>query len=891
MRATDLHVHAGQQTHGASASPLVRRLLMWALLVNTAAHGSGEAELRSTGIPEGASGVTGSVTDEASGSGLAAWVDAWSTSGEWAGAAETGPNGLYSLALAPGPYWLSVRPPFWEHPDLLFELYDDVPCPGGVPSGCALEDGTVVVVQPDSVLSGIDFELGFGGRVTGRVRAGVDSSPLEGVQVAFFNEAGGLISTSTTDVAGRYTATGLHGPVFAIASSSGGYQPQLYNALPCPAATCDPTVGTPIPSSVGSTVGNVDFALSAPGAIAGTVVRSFDGSPIPGLEVNVWTSSGELVRLTATDADGEYFLGGLAGGSYHVTTGSLAYVDQVWPGLECEASCVPTDGTAVGVVDGEVAAGIDFSLVRWGVVTGQVVEAGSGLGLPHFQIQLYDVGGAWAAQTSGFDGQFEIPGLSPGSYYLKVSSFGHQAEVFDGIPCPGGNCDPTSGTPVEVVLDGDPAVVAIDLDALGEVTGIVTAASDSSPIHGAHVRLWDANGDLAGAGPASPNGTYRFSRLEPGTYYVTASHSDYLGALYLGIPCSPSCDPTTGTPVVVTLGSVQTGVDFSLDAKGSISGMVSAQTSQNPVTFGEVSVYDSGGAFVTSVQIDGVGGYRVTGLDAGQHYLIASGSGLSQALWDSLPCPVGGCNPLNGTPVGVSLGVETSGIDFELPDGAFLGGRVRALGDGVPSLSILLYRADGQVVGSDTTQSFGEYGFHVPAGTWFVRAFGGGSYLPQLYDGLPCSSCDVTTGTPITVGPGVVRNDVDFDLDPAIGIVGRVTDRAGNPLQDVAIDLWLTGGSYSTSALTSPDGYYRFEVPGWTYHVSTDNGFGALDEIWEDVPCPDGPAYLGLCDPTSGNTVILPTSGSLVTGVDFVLEQVPIFVDGFESGDTSAWSP
>lgn len=75
-----------------------------------------------------------------------------------------------------------------------------------------------------------------------------------------------------------------------------------------------------------------------------------------------------------------------------------------------------------------------------------------------------------------------------------------------------------------------------------------------------------------------------------------------------------------------------------------------------------------------------------------------------------------------------------------------------------------------------------------------------------------------------------------------------------------------------------------------TFFVSTDNGLGALDEVFDDVPCPFGPAHQGLCDPTTGDPVVVPTIGSLVTDIDFALSGAPLFADGFETGDTSSWT-
>ena len=61
------------------------------------------------------------------------------------------------------------------------------------------------------------------------------------------------------------------------------------------------------------------------------------------------------------------------------------------------------------------------------------------------------------------------------------------------------------------------------------------------------------------------------------------------------------------------------------------------------------------------------------------------------------------------------------------------------------------------------------------------------------------------------------------------------------------------------------------------------------NEAWEGVSCGSGSAFADTCDPTTG-TAIEVTAGSDTAGVDFALETILVFTDGFESGDTSAWS-
>ncbi len=88
-------------------------------------------------------------------------------------------------------------------------------------------------------------------------------------------------------------------------------------------------------------------------------------------------------------------------------------------------------------------------------------------------------------------------------------------------------------------------------------------------------------------------------------------------------------------------------------------------------------------------------------------------------------------------------------------------------------------------------------------------------------------------------------------------------------------------------ANTKSNGEYSLALVSGNYFVTTDNGQGNQDEVYHDLPCPDGSAFVGLCDPTSGTPVAAwPASG----GIDFVLRGPRIFADDFESGYTAPWT-
>jgi hypothetical protein len=852
----------------------------------------------------GVAGFAGIVIREGTGQPLDFWgVEVWDAAGAFVTSTETDFDGVYVVAgLAPGTYFASTDE-FFSGDGLLDELYDDLPCPGGAPQGCNPVAGTPIVVPVGDIVTGIDFALGPGAVVAGRVRDAATGLGLPGAEVTVFNQAGGFVAEAFTDVAGRYTAGGLgDGVVFALAGDFGSeYQRELYRDIPCP-GSCDVTTGTPIPIEVGTTTSGIDFDLERLGAIEGTVTRAVGGAPVSFEDVLIWDDQGSFRESAFTNGLGEYRAGGLTAGTYFATSETFGqFADELYDDLPCFPSCDPTTGTPIPVTLGTTAAGIDFALNRLGTISGTVTDAVSGMPVDSIAARLYDASGDLVGFDFGFAGSYQFSGLVAGTYFVTSGSDAYRTELYDDLPCPGGapaGCDPTAGTAVPAQLDADTTGIDFALTPLGAIAGTVTASDTGDPLDDFFIQVWDADGDfVAGDSFFAGTGTYQIGGLEAGTYFVTAERFDYVGELYDDLPCldgpPAGCDPTTGTPVAVSLGATTGGIDFALEPKGSIAGTVRDAPTAQPIPFADVQVVDASGFFVASDSADADGDYRVDGLDTGTYFVLAFASGHSTQLYDGLPCPGGSCDPTTGTSVPVTVGAETGGIDFDLPRSGVITGVVTSTVSGpLPSAFVVLFDAGGGFHDSDFTDSEGRYSVEADAGSWFLIAEDFPDHDAQLYDGIPCpgGACDPTTGTPVPVSPGATTSGIDFVLEPARGITGRVEDSAGNPLPGVAIDLWDTAGDLVGSAVTGLGGLYQFDSGAGTFFVSTDNGLGALDELWDDVPCPLGPAFEGLCDPTIGDPVVVPSFDTLVTGIDFELSGVTIFADGFESGGTTAWS-
>jgi hypothetical protein len=515
------------------------------------------------------------------------------------------------------------------------------------------------------------------------------------------------------------------------------------------------------------------------GAISGRVTDAISGLGIGGF-VDLYDQQGDWRDLAPTDANGTYAFSALAPGGYRLATRTFStpYLDEVYDDVPCAAGCDVTTGTLVPVTSGAVTSAIDFGLDAGGAVSGRVTGADSGLGVPTY-VDVYDAAGGLAALAYvEDDGHYFAGGLLPGSHFAVAEGNGlYLAQLYQGLPCPGGTCDPTAGTPIPAVKNVVTTGIDFALSRGGQIAGQVVDQASGAPVERVDVLVYGNGGSITAYSPTGSDG--RFSTqvgLETGTYFALADPEErpHLAVLYKGLPCfDRQCDPTGGTPIAVTAGTTTANVDFALPRGGSISGRVRDATTGAGVVAG-VNLRDARGYNTAWTSTDGNGDYALVGLPAGSYFVQALPDrpylGL---LFDGLPCYRMTCDPTAGTPVSVSLGVATSGIDFALPRGGTVTGSVLADTTGAPiaNADVVIHDSTGVPLADAYTDALGSYAFTgIVPGNAFLRIGDAGVYWPEVYDGLACpgpSWCpNVTAGTPVPVALGGSVAGIDFRLSP-----------------------------------------------------------------------------------------------------------------------------
>jgi len=704
----------------------------------------------------GSGAITGLVTDAATGNplvGVKVWIY------ENYALATTDATGRWIVTgLATGTYRAYTQ----ASGDYVNEVYRDLPCD----SYCSGYSGTPIAVTDGAVTTGVDFALARAGGVSGRITDATTGAGIPGIWVYLYPSTGDGFSvwTASTSADGSFSFARVVPGTYFLRTSSDRYLDELWDGIPCEGG-CTVTTGTPVVVASGAVTTGVDFDLQLGGSVSGTVTDAATGATVYG-RVTLYGPAGST--RSGYFYSGEFLFEGLPAGTYYAKAEASGYAGQLWDGILCEVSCTPASGTPIVVTLGQETQDVDFSLLRFGSLGGRIREATTAFPLGGVSVRVYSSGGSLVDyEYSGETGEYRSAGLSAGTYYAVAVSPTHLDELFDDRACET-SCNPTTGTAIAVSLGSDNLSVDFELQRGGGITGRLTAAGDGSPVSGAVVDVYDASGALVRTDSSTAAGGYLVADLRTGTYFVRVrSTVNQIGQLYDGIPCATSCLVTSGTPVAVTAGVATEGIDFALVEAGSISGTVINALSGLPVAGLYVRVHDASGAYLSHGTTDSQGRYKVTGLDAGSHFVLASASGFEPQLWNGIPCP-SPCTVTAGTPVPVALSATTSGIDFALAPYGSITGKITDAATGQPLAYTNLRISDsaGALFTYAYTDGSGNYAVTgLPDGSYFVSTQAGNDYVDALWENLDCGApCDVTRGTPVVVAVGTVSGGVDFAL-------------------------------------------------------------------------------------------------------------------------------
>jgi len=737
----------------------------------------------------------------------------------------------------------------------------------------------------------------FGTTIDGTVTTALGVTPLVGIQLQLLNATdASAIRTVSTDASGTYSFSGLGLGDYRLRTSNGlGYEDLLYDSdtdISCN-PFCDPLSGSII--STGSTAQSVDFDLSATPVISGNVTDNI-GSVASGIKVEAYDTLGTKVAFSTTDADGDYSITNLWAGTFHVRTANIAgFVDALYDGQVCGASCDPTSGTSIALLAGMTQTGIDLQMGSAANISGTVTDGTNAIS--GVTIELYlDTGGFVSSTTTDGSGAYSIGGLTAGDYHLvSRNNFGFVDEGADGGVCQS-TCAPTSTASVTVATNAS-VTRNMTLDPGGEVTGTVFD-SGTTTLPGVTVIAFNDAGVQISSTVTDSGGSYLIRGLVAGNVYLRTSNAgQYRNQSYDGLLCDAFCDVLAGSAIVTSLGNTVSSKDFHLDTGYAISGTVQ-DSSPTGIGFVLVEAFDATGTLAGSDFSVTGGAYAIDGLAAGDYQLrTTNGVGYIDLVLGGDACTPEPCATDSGIATSI-VDADMPGVDITLDIGSPLSGvATDTSGNPLPTGAAWLYSATGNFLKSAAINS-GLFNFTgIADGIYYMLVKNDLGLVDQLWEGVDCpsGSCDFTSGTAIEIGTAPAAQLVSthqssgvkapktqavstgsghlrFTMPAGTTIKGSMHTEDDEAIQLARVYIFRTNGKLAAEATT--DGLGNFETEGglqdgsWyaaTQYAGVEGvGGGLTDEVYADKVC------AGDCDPVAQQATKIVTPGA-ADQVHFIL--------------------
>ncbi len=763
--------------------------------------------------------ISGRVTRNSNGTGLyGITVYAFKASGSVAGISITDPNGVYTISkLEPGSYYVNT-----SAGSLYIDEYYD--------NAFDKATATFVSVDLDSTTSDINFGLGQGGTISGRVTRDFDGAGVVGILVYAYDAGWNLVKSASTDVNGNYSFIGLFPGSYRLKTLAGsGYIDEYYdNAASQSAATAVSVADDGIASGI-------DFELQALalGGISGRVVRDVDGAGISGMTIWVYNANWGSVKHATTDAGGYYSVTGLLAGEYFVGTNvAWTYVNEYYDNVTFRESAA-----AVEVVLNTMTPDINFGCALEGTISGRVTSDSTGSGLPIITIEVFSIDrDLIRTGLTDANGNFKISQLAAGSYFIKASSGSVYASRYYQ-----NSRDHKQAVPVAVLAGADTGGINIGMSKYGALSGRVTRASDGEGIPGVQVKIadgflgFDVSSSI-GAATTDSGGYYQIVNVAPGDYFAKVDDPNYATTIF-----DNTVHEWNAEVVHVAPETVAPGIDFALAAGGSLSGRVLKEADGTGILNAYVYAYANLMTYRRAIT-DSQGYYRIAGLPAGE-YLVAAHSAevtdnaFASGYYRNSRSAAGAAR------VAVADNADTPEINFAFSSGA-IEGTILYSACGCETRLAVVSTYDpywNRLRSTAALISSGETPYSLKGllpGDYYVGIEVTG--YRDLYYG---SSTDRNGAVKVTVVPGGTAGNIHFaltaaELDPPAGsISGRVRSAFnGSGIANIYVQAFDGGGNPSGESLTDSHGRYRIEgLPPGSYYLRTNYAYGFVNRHYDDA--------------------------------------------------------
>ncbi|WWB87080.1 carboxypeptidase regulatory-like domain-containing protein [Priestia aryabhattai] len=389
------------------------------------------------------------------------------------------------------------------------------------------------------------------------------------VVVRLFSPAGPVVQTTATDSSGQFTVLNL-GP--------GAYAVTVFN----------PNFGTQSTTTFvqSDTVSTVSLALLPnPGAVQGLITSAQTGESALNTQINILSDAGILVATVQTDSNGNYFVPGLAPGTYTLVFSNPNFQSS----------------TIGAIVGSDTVITVNTALTPDpGTITGTVIDSQTGLPIAGASVQIFPAQSLIpiASAITGQDGGYSVLGIQPGDYVVEATVSNYA------VAAVGTAVFPNTTATAALLLSPNPAALS----------GTITS-TNGTPIAGAAVRIIDQNETVLGTGVTDQNGHFTIGNLSPGSQIAVVSASEF-GTQIIGVTLSPG----------------QIITDFSAQLtpnSGNIQGQTANAQDGALIAGADIVIRKTGASsiIVANATTDVDGNYRVNDLTPGTYLVTASKSG------------------------------------------------------------------------------------------------------------------------------------------------------------------------------------------------------------------------------------------------------------------------
>ncbi|MCB0659584.1 MAG: T9SS type A sorting domain-containing protein, partial [Saprospiraceae bacterium] len=736
---------------------------------------------------------------------------------------------------------------------------------------------------------------------------------LEGVELILFDGQNNFISSVTTGFGGFYFFSDLiPGTYYIEAMLPQGYTAttphQSFDSEDSDFEISGTRVITPFLDVIsGMNNTNVDLGIF----IQKTQISGFtwidengDGQfegndkKIANLLVTLVDMNNAIISTQITNEDGEYLFENLNPNEYKVKFAatdslSITYFQLGDPELDSDIEIFPEFSTGIiNLSIGDNLTGVNGGFARFSSIGDYVwidknedgIQNNQEVGLNGVLVKLFDEVGTLVDSTytaipagSNSGGFYTFDSLYFGNYYVQFSTVNNFkfSNKYASTPDVNSNADATGLTtvfslPPSTQLDSIDAGYIILAPVTSNIEGVVwkdvnnnlVKDPSESILSGVLIDLYDINNILIASTTSGVDGTYKFSNIPFGDYYIKSQKfSDKLFVPYSGFSVPNDSEFTgsfgEGTTRIINLfpGITMTDFDLGYADKITIGDFVWLDANNNGLQdSGEqgfpnvmISLYNQSGQKIKEVTSNANGGYVFNEIPTGKYNVIFQNlDGYMFAIFNSTnnqtnskADPKTGQTGLtdylgagNYTNVDAGYVVEGTIGDFAWLD--LNGNGYQNINEpGISGILIKLFKADGTFVDSTRTQvnastdMDGFYEFHkVRPGNYYVKMEFPSQYLlSQALVGDTISDSNITkangpyTTDTFTLDLGEHRTDIDGAayLPATLGdlvwndINKNGIQDAGEPgLSGVIVELYTQSNTLVGRDTTDSSGLYRF---------------------------------------------------------------------------------